>query len=137
MYPHLQREQVRSLLIDLFADFLRDILVDFVLDEFLDGVVNARVDLPFDSREDYGSIFGAFIWILLTLHREVLKDLIVEGLLQQFCQTITSVPTHRIRLHSLLISSFSDDCAEVKDSRSFRILQENKRSIFSFTKRAG
>jgi hypothetical protein len=86
----LQREKVRSLFIDLFTDFLRDVLVKFVLDKLLDGQVNVGVYLLLDLREDYGLAFDAVKRTPLTLFRKVLKDFIIEGLLQQSCQTTTS-----------------------------------------------
>ena len=43
----------------------------------------------------------------------------------------------RTRMYLLFISSCSDDCAEVKDSRSSRILQENKNLIFSSSQASG
>lgn len=55
----LQREQVQPLFIRLFTDFPRDVLVELVLDELLYGIVNVEVNLLFDSRDEYGSVFEA------------------------------------------------------------------------------
>lgn len=50
---NLEREKVRSLFIDLVAEFPRYVLVEFILDELLDSAVNAGVNLLFNLRVDY------------------------------------------------------------------------------------
>lgn len=126
----LQGEQIRPLFINLDTDVSRNIFIELVLNELIDGLVDAHIYLVLDLREVGDQIAG-----LSTKYHSLCLEMCWST---SFLRDSSSNSARQLQylivyiiLYLLLISSCSEDWAELRVSRSLRILGGNKYSALN------